>query len=77
MAVATFDHNLKNKFRKIQKFFSATIFVKNSFFFFREIASLVSTTYIFFIKIAQAVFKKNHFFNFSFPLHKSQKKMNF
>ena len=32
---------------------------------------VVSTSYIFFIKIGQAVFKKNHFLNFSFPLHNS------
>ena len=76
MAVVTLEHNLNKKFRQIQKFFSATIFFKNSFFFFCGIASLVSTTYILFIKIGQTVFKKNHFLNFSFPLHNSQK-MNF
>ena len=72
MAVVTVEHKLKKKFRKIQKFFLATIFFKNSFFLC-GIASLVSTTYIFFTKIGQAVFKKNHFLNFSFPLHNSQK----
>ena len=56
MAVVTLEHNLKKKFRKIQ-----------IFFFFSGIASVVSTTYILFINIGQAVFKKNHFLNFSFP----------
>ena len=59
----------KKKFQKIQKFFLATIFLK--LLFFVEVL-LVSITYtcIFFIKIGEAVFKKNHFLNFS-------KKMNF
>ena len=61
----------KKKFRNIKKIFLATIFFINSFFC--GIASLVSTTYIFFIKIVWSVFKKNHFSNFSFPLHNSQK----
>ena len=72
MAVVTLEHNLKKKISRISKiFFSYNFFEK--FYFFCAIALLVSTTYIFFIKIGQAVFKKNHFLNFSFPLHNSQK----
>ena len=62
MAVVTLEHNLKKKFRKIQRFFLATIFFKNK-----------TLQHVFFIKIGQAIFKKNHFLNFSFLLHNSQK----
>ena len=55
MAVVTLEHNLKKKFRKIQKIFLTPIFFKNSFFFVCGIALLVSTTYIFFIKMGQVV----------------------
>ena len=64
----------KKYFEKFKNFFSYNFFQK--FVFFCGIALLVSTTYIFFIKIGQAVFKKNHFLNFAFLLHNSQK-MNF
>ena len=61
MDVVTLENNLKKKFFRYNL----------KFVFF--IASLVFTLYILFIKIGQAVFKKNHFLNFSFPLHNSQK----
>ena len=57
-------------FEKFKIFFSYNFF---EFFFSCGIASLVFTTYILFIEIGQAVFKKNHFLHFSFPLHNSEK----
>ena len=66
MAVVPLKHDLEKKSRKIQKFFLATIFFKNSFFC--GISSLVSTAYIVFIKIGQAISRKTTFYFFFPPL---------
>ena len=66
----------KKNFEKFKNFFQLQFFSQILVFFFCGIVSLVSTTYIFFIEIGQAVFKKNHFKIFLSPSI-TPKKMNF
>ena len=64
MAVVTLEHNLKQKFRKIQKFFLATIFLK--ILFFRN--SLISLYNIYFFhQNRSSRFQEKPVFKFFFP----------
>ena len=65
----------KKNFEKFKHFFQLQFFFKNSFFLWNSLIT-VYNIYFFFIKIGQAVFKKNHFLNFS-SRSIAPKKMNF
>ena len=71
MAVVTLKHNLKKKFRNIQKFFLATIFFKNSFFLWNNLISLYNI--YFFHQNRSSRFQEKPLFKFFFPLRNSQK----